>query len=217
MLTGFDEVVVATGGRPRVPNIDGIGHAKVLRYDDVVSGRAKVGNRVAIIGAGGIGFDVAEYLVRDAQESPQDPQEFAQEWGIDLAANARGGVAGVERTERAPLREVFLLQRKSGKLGAGLGKTTGWIHRDLLKRAGVAMIGNCEYTRIDDAGLHLAVNGEPRVLVVDNVVLCAGQESNREIVPCLLEGHQLIGGADVASELDARRAIDQAVRLAAII
>ncbi|QMU59430.1 MAG: NAD(P)-binding protein [Boseongicola sp.] len=217
MLTGFDEVVVATGVRPRVPNIDGIGHAKVLRYDDVVSGRAKVGNRVAIIGAGGIGFDVAEYLVRDAQESPQDPQEFAQEWGIDLAANARGGVAGVERTERAPLREVFLLQRKSGKLGAGLGKTTGWIHRDLLKRAGVAMIGNCEYTRIDDAGLHLAVNGEPRVLVVDNVVLCAGQESNREIVPCLLEGHQLIGGADVASELDARRAIDQAVRLAAII
>ncbi|MFB7944381.1 FAD-dependent oxidoreductase [Kitasatospora phosalacinea] len=211
-LTGWDEVVLATGVTPRTPAIDGVDHPSVLGYLDVLQGGAQVGGKVAVIGAGGIGFDVAEYLT--------DPGsgDFLAQWGVDRSYAAPGGLTAPERP--ASPRQVFLLQRKDGKVGAGLGKTTGWIHRTELRHRGVVMVPGVEYRRIDDDGLHVTVDGEERVLPVDHVVLCAGQEPRRDLLDALrgrgVEPH-LIGGADLAAELDAKRAIDQGTRLAAAL
>ncbi|MDP1931217.1 MAG: NADPH-dependent 2,4-dienoyl-CoA reductase [Gammaproteobacteria bacterium] len=213
----FDEVVLATGIAPRSPEIPGIEHPMVLRYIDVISGRAKIGNRVAIIGAGGIGFDVAEFLSHGHESPSQDIALFMREWGIDMSLQARGGIEGVEADVAPSPRQIFLLQRKHTKVGANLGKTTGWIHRLGLLKKNVQMMSGCEYDLIDDAGLHIRVNGDPRLLAVDNIVICAGQEPLRELVDGLSKPYHLIGGADVAMELDAKRAIDQAVRLALTI
>ena len=212
----FDTVVLATGVRPRRPAIDGVDHPKVLSYVDVLAGRAPVGPRVAIIGAGGIGFDVAEYLLGDPQEST-DPARFMAAWGVDPAIAGAGGLTLARVAP--PRRQVHLFQRKAETLGRNLGKTTGWILKAWLRQAQVAMTAGAQYEAIDDEGLHYRVNGGPRQLAaVDHVILCAGQESNRELHDALqgragLDLH-LIGGADLAAELDAQRAIDQATRLA---
>ncbi|MFI0826337.1 FAD-dependent oxidoreductase [Streptomyces roseolus] len=217
-LDGYDEVVVATGVTPRDPGIEGQDHPSVLSYLDVLRDGAPVGERVAVIGAGGIGFDVAEFLTDGGEGASQDPETYFRQWGVDTSYENRGGLRAPERN--APPRQVYLLQRKTTKVGAGLGKTTGWIHRTELKHRGVAMVAGVTYDRIDDEGLHLTVDGEPRVLPVDTVVLCSGQEPRRglyeELVAAGRTAH-LIGGADVAAELDAKRAIDQGTRLAATL
>lgn len=212
----FDEVVIATGITPRVPNIEGSDHPKVLNYLDVIRG-ASVGDSVAVIGAGGIGFDISEYLTHQGVSTSQDIPAFMREWGVDMSLQARGGVKGVQPAPEPAARQVYLMQRKASKVGNGLGKTTGWAHRLGLKKRQVEMLSGCEYHRIDDAGLHLAMNGEDRLLEVDNVILCAGQESLRELTEGLDKPFHLIGGADLAAELDAKRAIDQGTRLAAEI
>ncbi|WP_459206187.1 oxidoreductase [Pseudomonas sp. MLB6B] len=216
---GYDEVLLATGISPRVPAIPGIEHPKVLSYLDVLLERQPVGRRVAVIGAGGIGFDVSEYLVHQGVATSLDRDAFWKEWGIDTRLEARGGVAGIAAQPQPPAREVYLLQRKTSKVGDGLGKTTGWIHRAGLKHRQVRMLNSVEYLRVDDAGLHVRIgDAEPQVLPVDNVVLCAGQEPLRELYDGLQAAGQsvhLIGGADVAAELDAKRAIGQGSRLAA--
>lgn len=214
---GFDEVVLATGISPRTPDIEGIDHPKVLTYIDVMSG-ASVGKTVAVIGAGGIGFDISEYLIHQGESSSLNIKTFMQEWGVDMNMAARGGVENMTPAFEPAAREVYLLQRKKSKVGAKLGKTTGWIHRADLAKKGVHMLNKCEYLKIDDAGLHMLVDGEAKTLAVDNVIICAGQEPRRELVDQInmLPVH-LIGGADVASELDAKRAIDQGTRLAADI
>jgi 2,4-dienoyl-CoA reductase (NADPH2) len=217
---GYDEIILATGIAPRVPAIPGVEHAKVLSYLDVILERKPVGKRVAVIGAGGIGFDVSEFLVHQGVATSQDRAAFWKEWGIDTQLEARGGVAGIKAAPHAPAREVFLLQRKKTKVGDGLGKTTGWIHRTGLKNKQVQMLNSVEYLGIDDDGLHIRIGetGEPQVLAVDNIVICAGQDPLRELHDGLVEAGQnvhLIGGADVAAELDAKRAINQGSRLAA--
>lgn len=217
---GFDEVVLATGVIPRDPKISGQDHPKVCSYLDVLTGKRTVGARVAIVGAGGIGFDVAEFLVHDGHSITLDRNAWLREWGVGDPAVARGGVAGVKAQPTPPAREVFLLQRKAGKPGAGLGKTTGWIHRTALKMKRVEMIGDVQYRHIDDAGLHIMVGETPRTLDVDTVVLCTGQEPLRELAAPLQQAGvtvHLVGGADVAAELDAKRAIRQATELAAQI
>ncbi|MDT0329761.1 NADPH-dependent 2,4-dienoyl-CoA reductase [Nocardiopsis lambiniae] len=217
-LTGYDEVVLATGVAPRTPEIPGVDHPKVVGYVDVLRKNAEVGARVAIIGAGGIGFDVAEFLTDDGGRASLDPDEFFRQWGVDTDHTTPGGLRSPERP--APPRRVHLLQRKTSKVGAGLGKTTGWIHRLELRHRGVEMLAGVEYTRVDDEGLHIVVAGEPRVLEVDTVVLCAGQDPRRDLLDGLAERGvtaHLIGGADVAAELDAKRAIDQGTRLAATL
>ena len=211
-LLGFDEVILATGVTPRRPEIPGIDHPKVLGYLEVVRG-APVGKAVAVIGAGGIGFDISEFLIHSGPSASQDIPTFMKEWGIDMTFTARGGVEGVVAEFSPPAREVFLLQRKSKKVGGGLGKTTGWIHRANLAKRGVKMIAGVSYDKIDDAGLHITVAGEAQILPVDNIIICAGQDSERCLAENLPSAH-LIGGADVAAELDARRAIDQGTRLA---
>lgn len=210
----FDEIIIATGIKPRVPPIEGIDHHKVLSYLDVLKHKKEVGKKVAVIGAGGIGFDVSEYLVHSGQSTSQNIPAFMKEWGIDMTLEARAGVEGVSGQVSPPVREVYLLQRKASKVGADLGKTTGWIHRTGLKNKKVNMIASCEYHKIDDAGLHLTIDGQNQVLDVDHVVICAGQEPLRELVDGLNKTYHLIGGADVATELDAKRAIDQGTRLA---
>jgi 2,4-dienoyl-CoA reductase (NADPH2) len=215
-LTGFDEVIIATGVTPRVPAIPGIDHPKVVTYQQVVGDGAVVGDRVAVIGAGGIGFDVAEFLLHEPGESAE---HWMQRWGVTDPDQQRGGLT--TKTKAAVRREVHLLQRKSGTLGKGLGKTSGWVHRATLKDSGVTMLGGVEYVRVDDDGLHITVPADPRearVLAVDTVVVCAGQESVRDLVVPLTERNvnvHVIGGADVAAELDAKRAIKQATELAA--
>ncbi len=212
-LAEFEHVVLATGIVPRVPMIPGIDHPKVAGYTDIVMGRREAGRRVAIIGAGGIGFDVGEFLTHHAGHDETD--EYCAEWGIDVDYRERGGITAA--AARAPPREVWLLQRKSGKVGEGLAKTTGWIRRTLLKKRGVTMIPGVVYERIDDGGLHIRVDGESRVLDVDTIVVCAGQEPRRELAdPLRTAGaaHTLIGGADVAVELDAKRAIAQGTEVA---
>lgn len=212
----FDEVIIATGIIPRVPDIEGREHSKVLSYLDVIRGAA-VGERVAVIGAGGIGFDISEYLTHQGPSTSQDIPAFMREWGVDMSLQARGGVEGVQPAPEPAARKVWLLQRKTSKVGNGLGKTTGWAHRLGLQKRQVEMLSACEYLRIDDAGLYLRVNGEERLLEVDNVIFCAGQESLRELAEGLDKPFHLIGGADLATELDAKRAIDQGTRLAADI
>ncbi|VEG90771.1 NADPH-dependent 2,4-dienoyl-CoA reductase [Legionella spiritensis] len=216
LLQGYDDVVLATGISPRIPDIEGITHEKVMVYVDVIMERKKPGQRVAIIGAGGIGFDVAEWLTHD-HETESD-RLFYDEWGIDLEMEHRGGIK--ERMAVSSPREVYLLQRKTGKHGKGLGKTTGWIHRTSLKHRHVKMLGGVVYERIDDEGLHIRMNDQPRLLEVDSVVICAGQNELRDLYEPLREQGQsvhLVGGAFKALELDARHAIDQACRMAALI
>ena len=213
----FDEIILATGVVPRVPVIEGIDHPTVVNYTDVINGVIEIGERVAIIGAGGIGFDVAEFLSHSGHPTSLNIPAFMQEWGIDMDLQARGGIEGVGHKFTPSPRTIFLCQRKAEGLGKNLGKTTGWIHRLGLIKRGIKMLAGCAYQRIDDQGLHLLVGDEPRVLEVDNVVICAGQEPLRELSEGLQKSFHLIGGADVAVELDAKRAIDQGTRLAAIL
>ncbi|MFJ5533076.1 FAD-dependent oxidoreductase [Streptomyces sp. NPDC093261] len=217
-LAGFDEVVVATGVIPRTPEIPGIDHPRVLGYLDVLRNGAPVGARVAILGAGGIGFDVAEFLTDTGDKASEDPATYFRHWGVDMDYRVPGGLAAPERP--AAPRAVHLLQRKTSKVGAGLGKTTGWIHRTELKHRGVTMVPGVRYDRIDDAGLHITVDGESRVLEVDTIVVCTGQEPRRDLYEELIAAGRtphLIGGADVAAELDAKRAIKQGTELAAAL
>ena len=215
--SNFDEIILATGIVPRVPDIEGIDHHSVLGYVDVINGSVEVGDRVAIIGAGGIGFDVAEYLSHAGESTSQNIPAFMKEWGIDMELDARGGIEGIQPVVAASPRTIYLLQRKTESLGKNLGKTTGWIHRLGLINRGIQMLSGCTYQRIDDAGLHLLVGDAPRLLEVDNVILCAGQEPLKELSQGLHKPFHLIGGADVAVELDAMRAIDQGTRLAAAL
>ncbi len=220
---GFDHVVLATGVNPRRLSLPGIDHDKVLSYVDVLAGGALVGQRVAIIGAGGIGFDVAEYLAAplDGHDAHPDVEAFMAEWGVDYdgwgrGSGKRGGMRPVEDPPAA--RQLWLCQRSRHKHGRDLGKTTGWIHRAQLKKRGVQMLGGVTYLRIDDEGLHIERDGQKEVLDVDHVVICAGQVSRNELLaPLQAAGVQahLIGGAEEAAELDAKRAIDQGTRLAA--
>ena len=213
---GYDEIVLATGIRPRKVDFPGADHPKVVSYLDVLSGKVVAGRRVAIIGAGGIGFDVAEYLAHEGASSTTDPGRWMAEWGVSPDFTGPGGLA--KPAPEAPARELWLLQRSPGKPGARLGKTTGWIHRSALKAKGVQAWGGVEYVGVDDAGLRLRVDGVEQLLPVDHVVVCAGQEPLRQLVePLQAAGRtpHLIGGADVAAELDAKRAIDQGSRLAA--
>lgn len=215
MLGDFDEIVLATGIVPRTPDIAGITHRKVLSYLDVLRDKKPVGQRVAIIGAGGIGFDTASYLSHSDRDDSLDIAAFCQQWGIDQSLQRRGGLAQPQ-SPTSP-RQIWLLQRKAGKPGAGLGKTTGWIHRSSLQARGVEMWGNVQYLRVDDDGLHILRGGSPITLPVDNVIICAGQEPNRALAAALAPlgtPLHIIGGADVALELDARRAIKQGTALA---
>lgn len=215
-LDGYDEIVLATGVEPRTPAIPGTDHPNVVSYLDVLRDGAPVGDRVAIVGAGGIGFDVAEFLTDGGDAASLDADTFFRQWGVDTSYAERGGLRAPERA-KSP-RTVHLVQRRTTKVGAGLGKTTGWIHRTELRHRGVEMIAGASYDLIDDEGLHLTVDGERRVLPVDTVVLCAGQEPRRELYEELRAGAvpvHLIGGADVAAELDAKRAIRQGTELAA--
>ncbi|WP_338693551.1 NADPH-dependent 2,4-dienoyl-CoA reductase [Streptomyces sp. Q6] len=217
-LDAYDEVVVATGVSPRTPAIDGVDHPSVVGYLDVLRDGAPVGDRVAVIGAGGIGFDVAEYLTDGGEKASQDPATYFRLWGVDMDYADRGGLTTADRP--APPRQVHLVQRKTSKVGAGLGKTTGWIHRTELRHRGVTMIAGATYDRIDDAGLHITVDGERSLIPVDTVVLCAGQEPHRSLYDDLVTAGRtphLIGGADIAAELDAKRAIKQGTEVAAAL
>lgn len=221
-LAGFDHVVLATGVTPRQPDLAGLHHAKVVNYMDAIRQPQVLGQRVAIVGAGGIGFDVAELLSHPLPAADTDPlTSYLHEWGIDRTLSGRGGLAlpptGTEMAAPLPGREVWLLQRSPGKPGRRLARTTGWIHRTRLERRGVHMWANVTYLAVDDLGLHVQVDGETRCLPVDHVVLCAGQESERALLAPLQAmglAVSVIGGADVAAEIDARRAIEQGMRTA---
>ncbi|SEK64233.1 2,4-dienoyl-CoA reductase [Pseudoxanthomonas sp. GM95] len=217
-LRNFDEVVLATGITPRQVDFAGADHSKVVNYVDVLSGRVVPGKRVALIGAGGIGFDVAEFLVQEGASPSLDPQRWMREWGVDTSFESPGSLTKPQ--PEAPAREVWLLQRSPGRPGAKLGKTSGWVHRATLKAKQVRMLGGVEYLGVDDEGLHVRIEASTQTLPVDTIVICAGQEPRRELFDALkkagINAH-LIGGADVAAELDAKRAIDQASRLAATL
>ena len=220
-LSAFDEIIIATGVKPRVPNIPGIDHNKVIIYNELIKKEKLAGKSVAIIGAGGIGFDIAEFLSEDQslhgteQDVYASPKAFCNEWGIDMNIEAEGGLIKANHAQSP--REIYLLQRKTGKLGKGLGKTTGWIHRMALKKRGVKNLAGCSYNKIDDQGLHITRKQQKEILNVDNVIICAGQESVNELYESLKEQHSchLIGGAEFAGELDAKRAIKQGVLLGA--
>ncbi|WP_345769166.1 NADPH-dependent 2,4-dienoyl-CoA reductase [Citrobacter amalonaticus] len=216
-LQAFDEVILASGIEPRRPPIDGIDHPKVLTYLDVLRDKTPVGNRVAIVGCGGIGFDTAMYLSQPGEPTSQNIADFCVEWGIDTSLQQAGGLRPEgPHLARSP-RQIVMLQRKASKPGEGLGKTTGWIHRTTLLSRGVKMIPAVSYQKIDDTGLHVLIGGEAQTLEVDNVIICAGQEPRRELAEPLHAAGKtmhLIGGCDVAMELDARRAIAQGTRLA---
>ena len=213
----FDEIVVATGIMPRIPQIDGIENKKVLNYIDVLKFNKPVGKRVAVIGAGGIGFDVSEFLAHDGESSSLNIDTWLKEWGIDRTMNARSGIEGMKSEIHPSPREIFMFKRSKGKFGGKLGKTTGWIHRSTLKKKNVQFINQVQYTKIDDLGLHYTQNEEQKVLEVDNVIICAGQTPLKDLLEPLKEKGikvHVIGGADFASELDAKRAINQGCRLA---
>lgn len=213
---GSDEIILATGVVPRQPEIDGIDHPKVLGYLDVLRDDQPVGKTVAVIGAGGIGFDVSTYLVEP--HAPPSTDRFFKTWGVDPDYKSAGGRREPEMEPAE--RHVFLLQRSRDKVGGRLGKTTGWIHRSALKAHGVITAGDVAYQRIDDEGLHVTIGGVDKLIPADTVVICAGQEPLRDLHQTLVErgcSVHLIGGADVAAELDAKRAIDQGTRLAAAI
>jgi len=209
-LATFDEIVIATGVTPRVPAIDGIDHEKVILYHDLLSGRRSAGRKVAVIGAGGIGFDVSEYLSVENPDKKQTIDEFCEEWGIDKSIQAPGGL--VKAHDEPSAREIYMLQRKTSKPGKGLGKTTGWIHRLSLKKKGVKTLTGVSYDKIDDQGLHITIKEKPQVLDVDHVIICAGQVSNKDLYQDKHNYH-IIGGADLAAELDAKRAIKQGTLL----
>jgi 2,4-dienoyl-CoA reductase (NADPH2) len=213
----FDEVVISSGVVPRALKLPGFDNPKVVDYQQVLSGQVEIGEKVALIGAGGIGFDMAHFLC-EKESSTLQPDKWLKQWGIDKSYQNRGGIT--EEAEHSPSREVYLLQRKTSKMGKGLGKTTGWIHRSVLKQHEVIMKTGVDYVKFDEQGLHIKVGEQTEILAVDNVVLCAGQESNRTLVDEMkatgLPVH-LIGGVDVAAELDAKRAIRQAAELAMVI
>ena len=214
---GFEEVVMATGIKPRGLTIPGSDHPKVLSYIDVLRDHKPVGAKVAVIGAGGIGFDVSEYLV-EQEELTTHLDKWLAHWGVDKTYEAAGAL--MEKELHKPPREVYLLQRKTTKVGKGLGKTTGWVHRKSLINHKVQMMNGVSYEKIDDEGLHIKIGDKSKVLNVDNIIVCAGQEPLKELHASLLEaGMQvhIIGGADVAAELDAKRAIRQGAELAAAI
>ncbi len=216
----YDKVVVATGISPRVPDIEGVDHPKAVSYIDVITGKKPVGKKVAIMGAGGIGFDVAEKITHEGMSSALDVDIFAREWGIDFKNHPRGGVTGVEPVVARADREVTLLQRKTSPVGRGLGKTTGWTHRITLARRDVKMINGVEYLKIDDQGLHLRINDQYEIMEVDTVIICAGQLPLRDLYDQLIAkgvDAELVGGAFEAMELDAKRAINQASYLAAAV
>ena len=220
LKSDFDEIILATGIKPRELKIEGINNPKVLSYLDVLKHKKPVGKRVAVIGAGGIGFDVSEYLSHEGESTSQNIDAWLKEWGIDKSLEARSGIENVKSEFKASPREIFMFKRSKGKFGGNLGKTTGWIHRSTLKKKKVQFIGEVSYTKIDDQGLHYIQNEESKILEVDNVVICAGQTPFKELYQPLLDAGKnvhVIGGADFASELDAKRAIDQGARLAAIL
>ncbi|HEX2649405.1 MAG TPA: NADPH-dependent 2,4-dienoyl-CoA reductase [Burkholderiales bacterium] len=212
-LKGFDDVVLATGIDPRQPDIPGIDHPKVAGYGDVLAGRAQPGTNVVIIGAGGIGFDVALYLLEREGRSTLETQEFNRHWGISGDSSLSGGLKGEKMKPQNPRFRITMLKRSSTPFGATLGRTTGWVHRAELARNGVQMIGGAEYRRIDDAGVHIVVEGNERVIPADTIVVCAGQTSR---VPFAMKAH-LIGGARQAGELDAKRAMLEGAELAAAL
>ena len=214
----FDEIIVATGIKPRELKIKGINHPKVLSYIDVLKDKKNVGKRVAVIGAGGIGFDVSEYLTHEGESTSQNIDAWLKEWGIDKSLEARAGIEDVIPQFDASPRAVFMFKRSNGKFGGNLGKTTGWIHRSTLKKKKVQFIGGVSYTKIDDKGLHYTQNGEAKTLEVDHIVICAGQVPFQELYQPLIDAGRnvhVIGGAFLASELDAKIAISQGARLAA--
>ena len=216
----FDEIIVATGIKPRELKIEGINHQKVLSYIDVLKFKKAVGKRVAVIGAGGIGFDVSEYLTHEGESTSLNIDAWLKEWGIDKTLEARAGIEGEKPLIHAASREIFMFKRSKGKFGGNLGKTTGWIHRSSLKKKKVQFIGDVSYTKIDDQGLHYTQNEEAKILEVDHIVICAGQIPFKELYQPLLDAGKkvhVIGGADFASELDAKRAIKQGAILAAKI
>jgi 2,4-dienoyl-CoA reductase (NADPH2) len=222
-LEGFDEVIIATGVVPRDPQIPGQNNGNVVSYIDVLKGTAKIGGRVAVIGAGGIGFDVSEHLVSDGDSTTLNLPEWMREWGVTDPAEHRSGLAPEGPQPSAPARQVTMLQRKPSKVGKGLGKTTGWIHRASLTMKEVKMIAGVNYEKIDASGLHISfgeAHENPTLLEVDTIVMCAGQLSDRSLADALeAKGKtcHIIGGADVAAELDAKRAINQGTRLAAAL
>ena len=210
----FSEVILATGVNPRQIDLPGIDHPKVLSYIEVLREKKPVGKSVALIGAGGIGFDVAEYLSHEGPSPSLDIEVFLEEWGVDQNYQ-KGGALKAAKPAPSP-REIYLLQRRSGKPGKGLGKTTGWIHRSSLKMKKVNMMGGITYRKIDDEGLHITRNGNEEVLAVENIVICAGQVPMRDLQTPLENAGitvHLIGGADEAKELDAKRAIEQGMRV----
>ena len=220
LKSDFDEIIIATGIKPRELKIEGIEHQKVLSYIDVLKHKKTVGKRVAVIGAGGIGFDVSEYLTHEGESTSLNIDAWLKEWGIDKSLKARSGIEGQKSEFHPSPREVFMFKRSKGKFGGNLGKTTGWIHRSTLKKKKVQFIGEVSYTKIDDQGLHYTQNEEAKILEVDNVVICAGQTPFKELYQPLLDAGKkvhVIGGADFAGELDAKRAINQGSRLAAIL
>ena len=220
MAKKYDNVILATGIIPRKPKIKGINHPKVVSYIDVLNDKVKIGSKVALIGAGGIGFDVAEYLSHKGESSFLKTKLFMEEWGVDMNFTARGGIQKVKPKPLETKRQIYLFQRKSGKVGASLGKTTGWIHRFSLRNKNIKMINNVKYNKIDDKGLNYFKNNKEFILDVDHIVICAGQLSNNKIFDSCKEQNpntEIIGGAFHVSELDAKKAIDQAVRSAAKI
>jgi 2,4-dienoyl-CoA reductase (NADPH2) len=220
LLAKFDAVILATGVTPRKPEIEGIDHPNVVNYVDVLLHNREVGQRAAIVGAGGIGFDIAQFITHPTDSSSLDREAFLEEWGVDRYYRMPGGLTQIRPQFLSSDHRVYLLQRKAGKMGESLGKSTGWIHRLTLKQRNVTMINAVTYRKIDDDGLHITLKGKPQIIEVDTIVICAGQEPNRDLKDGLEKAGMpvhLIGGAELSVELDAKRAIDQGARLAAVI
>ncbi|MCG7530967.1 NADPH-dependent 2,4-dienoyl-CoA reductase [Psychrobium sp. MM17-31] len=216
----FDDVILATGVVPRIPAIDGIDHPSVYNYQQVLSGEATIGNKVAVLGAGGIGYDISEFLTESGESHTVNLDLWLKEWGIDQEISHPGGIEGVQQVQPESARHIYMLQRKDERFGKSLQPTTGWIHRAALKKRTVEMIGGVSYEKIDDQGLHISIDGKPQTLEVDNIVICTGQESQNQLAQGLQDANisvHLIGGADFAGELDAKRAIRQGAELAARI